>query len=110
MVYYDFFYPYLYLPKAGWIPFDAKALQSKGVRSWSTDRSWNAFGNLSNLNKQVPLAHAFAPLDPATVYDAWSIWGWSRLQGASSIPARINAGVLPSSIDYSLISRGKYPE
>ena len=99
-----------YLPKAGWIPFDAKALQSKGVRSWTTDRSWNAFGNLSRLNKQVPLAHAFAPLDLGTVYDAWSIWGWSRLQGATTIPVRINSGNQPSSINYSLINRGKYPE
>ena len=99
-----------YLPDAGWIPFDAKALQSKGVRSWTTDRSWNGFGNLSGLNKQIPLAHAFTPGDIATAYDAWSIWGWSRLLGAPMIPLDITTANQPSSINYSFINRGAYPE
>jgi transglutaminase-like putative cysteine protease len=99
-----------YLPEAGWIPFDAKALQSKGVRSWTTDRSWNGFGNLSGLNKQIPLAHAFTPGAVTAAYDAWSIWGWSRLVGVTTIPLNFTTGNQPSSINYSIINRGRYPE
>ena len=50
-----------------------------------------------------------SPLDLGTVYDAWSIWGWSRLQGHDD-SVRINSGNQPSSINYSLINRGKYRE
>ncbi len=111
-----------YLPKAGWIPFDPKAMRSKGVRSWSLDRSWSSFGNMSDLNKKIPLAYAFSPGDGSKAYDAWSVWGWSRLQAGATFPIPIevwsanlrgqqivsNAWNTPSVIHFTFINRGKY--
>ncbi len=112
-----------YLPDAGWIPFDPKAMRGKGVRSWSLDRSWNSFGNMSDLNKQIPLAYSFSPGDGSKAYDAWSVWGWSRLNAGTSIfPIPIEAWSAnlrgqqivsstwntPSVIHFTFINRGKF--
>ena len=113
-----------YLPDAGWIPFDPKSLEKSGVRSWGNERSWKGFGNMRDLNKQIPLAHAFTPGTEANAYDAWSVWGWSRLRTARQIPMPIEVWKAivgdrslltggfstPSFIRFTFVNRGRYKE
>ena len=113
-----------YLPDAGWIPFDPKALDSAGVRSWGNERSWKGFGNMRDLNKQIPLAHGFTPGSASNAYDAWSVWGWSRLKSATQIPMPIGIWRAafgdrplltgnfntPSFIRFTFVNRGRYKE
>ena len=77
---------------------------------------------MSDLNKQVPLAYAFSPGDGSKAYDAWSVWGWSRLQAGAMFPIPIeawsaslrgqqvvsSAWSTPSVIHFTFINRGKY--
>lgn len=69
----------LYLPDAGWIPFNPDELRGKGIRSWNVNSAWREFGTMKDLNRMIPLAYAFAPDHGDTAYDCWAIWGWSRM-------------------------------
>lgn len=113
----------LFLPEAGWIPFDPDEIRRKGVRHWNVLNDWPEFGTMSDLNRRVPLAYAFAPDNGRAAYDCYAIWGWSRL-ASSSFPVPINqwesrigdqrlrmkSWNTPSVLHFSLNSHGRVNE
>ena len=113
----------LFLPEAGWIPFDPDELRRKGVRHWNVLTKWAEFGTMSDLNRRVPLAYAFAPDNGDAAYDCFALWGWSRLASPTfPVPIsqwesrigdqrfRVNAWNTPSVLLFELVSRGRVNE
>jgi hypothetical protein len=78
-----------YLPNAGWVPFDPKSMQRRGVRSWDLDDPWQDFGTMKDLNRRLPLSYTFLPSDPMLAYDAPALWGWTRLAPDEPFPLPI---------------------
>ena len=110
----------LYLPKAGWIPFDPDEIRRKGARHWKVRDDWTEFGTMSDLNRRVPLAYAFAPDNGQAAYDCYAIWGWSRLESMDfPVPVnqwqgrigeqrlRLDAWNTPSVLHFEIVSHGR---
>ena len=110
----------LYLPKAGWIPFDPDEIRRKGARHWKVQDDWSEFGSMSDLNRRVPLAYAFAPDNGQAAYDCYAIWGWSRLASMDfpvpitqwesrigDVQFRVDSWNTPSVLHFEIVSHGR---
>ena len=110
----------LFLPGAGWVPFDPDEIRRKGARHWKVENDWNGFGTVSDLNRRVPLAYAFAPDNGRAAYDCYAIWGWSRLESmdfpvpvsqwqgwVGDLRLQVEAWNTPSVLHFEMVSHGR---
>ena len=79
----------VYLPNCGWVPFDPYELNKRSVNTLDARRAWRYFGNVPNLDQRIPLAWTFAPGNGDTAWDAWALWGWTRLAPGAEFPLDI---------------------
>ena len=68
----------VYLPGCGWTPFDPDVLRQQAIATLDPRTRWTGFGTLPQLQRRIALAWSFGPTNPATAFDSWAPWGWSR--------------------------------
>ena len=68
--------------------FDPDGIRRK-AQTLEVRDDWTEFGTMSDLNRRVPLARAFAPDNGQAAYDCYAIWGWSRLE-SMDFPVPVN--------------------
>ncbi len=90
----------LYLPGAGWIPFDPSELRGSSVRQLKVAAPWPEIGTMDDLNDRVTICHSFMP-EGMMGADYLSLWGWQP-KGQSNTYNGLDA-----SLSYQMISRGK---
>lgn len=66
----------VYLPDAGWTPFDPNAIRGIGPDHDPRVR-WDNFGTMRDLNQYVPLSFHFTPPAAPRSPRAPSVWGWN---------------------------------
>ncbi len=88
----------VYMPDAGWIPFDPAEIRSRAVRQLKVEDAWPTLGNWKDLNERVPIAWCFAP-QGYSGSDYASLWGWAPR-------GQIAASSLEATIQLEMISRG----
>jgi hypothetical protein len=89
----------VYMPDAGWIPFDPKEIRGKAVRQLKVEDPWPTLGHWKELNERVPIAWCFAP-QGYSGSDYASLWGWAPR-------GEISASRLEATIQLEMISRGR---
>ena len=88
----------VYMPDAGWIPFDPAEIRKRAVRQLKVEDAWPTLGHWKDLNERVPIAWCFAP-QGYSGSDYASLWGWSPR-------GQIVASSLEATIQLEMISRG----
>ncbi|MEE2719959.1 MAG: hypothetical protein VX727_09270, partial [Planctomycetota bacterium] len=81
---------------------------------------WSEFGSMSDLNRRVPLAYAFAPDNGQAAYDCYALWGWSRLASMDfpvpitqwesrigDVRFRVDSWNMPSVLHFEIVSHGR---
>lgn len=89
----------VYIPDAGWIPFDPLELRGKAIRQLKVEDAWPTMGHWKELNERVPIAWCFAPRDYSGS-DFASVWGWQP-KGMTA------ASQMEAVIQLEMISRGR---
>lgn len=89
----------VFVPEAGWVPFDPAELRGSAVRQLKVADPWPGVGTWKDLNERVPIAWCFAPQGYSSSEYA-SVWGW-RPQGFA------NSLTLEAAIQLQVVSRGK---
>lgn len=94
----------LYLPTAGWVPFDPAKLRGSGNALPAPDRPWPNFGNWDDLNQRVPLSYTWStPAPGASSLPYPAVWGWS----GSGYTVE---GITQDSIGLQIVNRGRGQE
>lgn len=89
----------VFVPDAGWVPFDPNELRGKAIRQLKVADAWPMVGNWKDLNERVPIAWCFAPKG-YNGSDFASVWGW--------LPrGSIAASSLEAVIQLQVVSRGR---
>ncbi len=89
----------VYMPEAGWVPFDPNRLRGSTVRQLKVADAWPGVGTMKDLNEWIPISWCFAPRSYESPPIA-ALWGW-RPAG------RFSASSLDSTISFQATSRGK---
>lgn len=89
----------LFLPGAGWIPFDPSDLRGTAVRQLRVEQAWRGVGTMRDWSRRVTIAHGFMP-EGLFGSDYPAVWGYSS-------GGFINALSVSSSISFVVTSRGR---
>lgn len=73
----------VFVPEAGWIPFDPNELRGSAVRQLKVGDPWLGVGNIEKLNQRIPIAWCFAPQGYSSSRYA-TVWGW-RPEGSTNL-------------------------
>jgi hypothetical protein len=83
----------MYLPGAGWIPFDPIEMRGKSVRHRNVKDPWPEFGSMKDLNERIPLAYHFIPPKAVQSPQRPAVWGWDPRPKGETAEQRITIGV-----------------
>lgn len=89
----------VFLPGAGWVPFDPRDLRGTAFRQLRRDQAWRGVGSMKDWNRRVTLAHAFTP-EGLNQAEFPAVWGW-RSGGV------VSASSLNATVSFVVTSRGR---
>lgn len=92
----------LWLPGAGWVPFDPNELRSSIRGGLSLERPWKRFGTWDGLNECIPLCYGWSLAMPgfhSLPYPAGFVW--------SLAPGQVDLTMMKDRVIMQILSRGR---